>query len=120
MALADDASGAKTTVPFASTAAAFLVASDEQVFLVEADEVEVVEQQLVDVRRAGGSSYSGQGSVVPGLAPSWLITRYTLGLCAHQLGVTERALELTAELRQDPRAVRPADRQLPGRGATTR
>lgn len=34
---------------------------------------------------------------MPGLSPGWLITRYTLGLCALQLGVTERALELTAE-----------------------
>jgi alkylation response protein AidB-like acyl-CoA dehydrogenase len=26
----------------------------------------------------------------------WLIERYTVGVCAHQLGVLERALELTA------------------------
>ena len=29
--------------------------------------------------------------------PGWLLARATVGICAHQLGVTERALELTAE-----------------------
>ncbi|MDX8142179.1 acyl-CoA dehydrogenase family protein [Lentzea sp. BCCO 10_0061] len=91
-----EADGVKTTVPFASTAAAFLVAHDEQVFLVEADQLEITAQELVDGSDAGSFEHSG-GELVPGLSPGWLITRYTLGLCALQLGVTERALELTAE-----------------------
>ncbi|MFJ5986813.1 acyl-CoA dehydrogenase family protein [Lentzea sp. NPDC092896] len=91
-----EADGVKTTVPFASTAAAFLVTQGEQVFLVEADQLEITPQELVDGSDAGSFAHSG-GELVPGLSPGWLITRYTLGLCALQLGVTERALELTAE-----------------------
>jgi alkylation response protein AidB-like acyl-CoA dehydrogenase len=91
-----EANGVKTTVPFASTAAAFLVTQDEQVFLVEADQLEITPQELVDGSDAGSFEHSG-GELVPGLSPDWLISRYTLGLCALQLGVTERALELTAE-----------------------
>ncbi|WP_439658894.1 acyl-CoA dehydrogenase family protein [Lentzea sp. HUAS TT2] len=91
-----EADGVLTTVPFAWTAAAFLVAQGEQVFLVEADQLEITPQELVDGSDAGSFAYAG-GELVPGLSPDWLITRYTLGLCALQLGVTERALELTAE-----------------------
>ncbi|MEU3645992.1 acyl-CoA dehydrogenase family protein [Lentzea sp. NPDC034063] len=91
-----EADGVKTTVPFATTAAAFLVTQDEQVLLVEADQLEITAQELVDGSDAGSFAHSG-GELVPGLSPDWLITRYTLGLCALQLGVTERALELTAE-----------------------
>lgn len=95
VALVDDGD-ALTTVPFASTAAAFLVSRGSQVHLVEAGAVDIEVQELVD-SDAGRFSYAGGGELVPGLTPEWLITRYTLGLCAFQLGVTERALELTAE-----------------------
>ncbi|RAS70174.1 alkylation response protein AidB-like acyl-CoA dehydrogenase [Lentzea atacamensis] len=91
-----EADGAKTTVPFAASAAAFLVSHDEQVFLVEAGRLDITPQELVDGSEAGWFEFSG-GEPVPGLTPEWLVTRYTLGLCAFQLGVTERALELTAE-----------------------
>jgi alkylation response protein AidB-like acyl-CoA dehydrogenase len=97
VALVDDPSGAKTTVPFASTASAFLVSSGSEVFLVDAADVSVTPQEIVDGSEAGWFEYSGGGTLVPGLSPEWLATRYTLGLCAFQLGVTERALELTAE-----------------------
>lgn len=91
-----EADGAKTTVPFATSAAAFLVAHGEQVFLVEAGRLDITPQELVDGSEAGWFEFSG-GEPVPGLTPEWLVTRYTVGLCAFQLGVTERALELTAE-----------------------
>jgi alkylation response protein AidB-like acyl-CoA dehydrogenase len=97
VALADDVDGAKTTVPFASTAAAFLVSTGDQVHLVEAAALEITSQHLVDESDAGRFEFSGSGDLVPGLTPEWLTTRYTVGLCAFQLGVTERALELTAE-----------------------
>jgi alkylation response protein AidB-like acyl-CoA dehydrogenase len=96
VALADDSTGAKTTVPFATTASAFLVAHDNQVFLVEADDLEISAQELVDGSDAGTFEFTG-GRLIEGLTPDWLSTRYTVGLCAYQLGVTERALELTAE-----------------------
>lgn len=97
VALADDIDGAKTAVPFASTAVAFLVSAGDQVHLVEAAALEITSQQLVDESDAGRFEFSGPGDLVPGLTPEWLTTRYTVGLCAFQLGVTERALELTAE-----------------------
>jgi hypothetical protein len=96
LALAEDQHGAKTTVPFATTAAAFLVAHGGQVFLVEAGDLDIAAQELVDGSEAGTFEFTG-GRLVEGLTPDWLITRYTVGLCAFQLGVTERALELTAE-----------------------
>ncbi|SES34044.1 Acyl-CoA dehydrogenase [Lentzea xinjiangensis] len=89
--------GVKTTVPFANTAEAFLVPHGDEVFLTGADELEITSQELVDGSDAGSFTFSGGGSAVPGLTADWLVTRYTLGLCALQLGVTERALELTAE-----------------------
>ena len=97
VALVDDPSGAKTTVPFAATADAFLVASGSEVFLVDAADLDITPQEVVDGSEAGWFEFSGGGTLVPGLTPEWLATRYTLGLCAFQLGVTERALELTAE-----------------------
>ncbi|GGU17805.1 acyl-CoA dehydrogenase family protein [Lentzea flava] len=96
LALVEDETGAKTTVPFATIASAFLVAHDDQVFLVEAGELDISAQELVDGSDAGTFEFTG-GRLVEGLTPEWLITRYTVGLCAFQLGVTERALELTAD-----------------------
>ncbi|WP_394618447.1 acyl-CoA dehydrogenase family protein [Lentzea sp. JNUCC 0626] len=91
-----EAEGVLTTVPFAAEAAAFLVARGDQVLLVAAEDLEITSQELVDGSQAGTFACT-DGEVVPGLHPDWLITRYTLGLCAFQLGITERALELTAE-----------------------
>ena len=96
LALAEDQNGAKTTVPFATTASAFLVAHNGQVFLVDAGELDIAAQELVDGADAGTFEFTG-GRLIEGLTPDWLIARYTVGLCAFQLGVTERALELTAE-----------------------
>lgn len=96
VALTEDENGAKTTVPFATTASAFLVAHDGQVFLVDAGDLDIATQELVDGSDAGTFEFTG-GRLIEGLTPEWLATRYTLGLCAFQLGVTERALELTAE-----------------------
>lgn len=96
VALAQDQNGSYTAVPFATTASAILVAHDNQVFLVDAADLDISAQELVDGSEAGTFSFTG-GRLIEGLTPEWLITRYTLGLCAFQLGVTERALELTAE-----------------------
>ncbi|SDG64887.1 Acyl-CoA dehydrogenase [Lentzea fradiae] len=91
-----EASGVRTVVPFASTAAAFLVPHGSEVFVVDAESLEITPQEVVDGSDTGCFTFFG-GSVVPGLTADWLTLRYTLGLCALQLGVTERALELTAE-----------------------
>ena len=103
-------SGVKTTVPYAPGADLFLVpvssADGVLVFLVEPSDagVSVQPQVLTSVAPAGWLVLDG---VVLGddrvLGPSgqevadWLVARATVGLCAVQAGVAERALELTAE-----------------------
>jgi 3-oxocholest-4-en-26-oyl-CoA dehydrogenase beta subunit len=75
-----------------------------EVFVVErgAAGVTVEPQELTDGVTAGrvildGACAQRLGGAEAGAAADWLIARGTLGLCALQLGVTERALELTAE-----------------------
>jgi 3-oxocholest-4-en-26-oyl-CoA dehydrogenase beta subunit len=102
-------SGVKTAVPAAPQADLFLVpaasADGVIVFLVAPSDpgVAVQAQQLTDFAPAGRLVLEG---VVLGsdrvLGPSadvagWLVARATVGLCAVQAGVVERALELTAE-----------------------
>jgi 3-oxocholest-4-en-26-oyl-CoA dehydrogenase beta subunit len=104
--------GVKTTVPAGGVADIFLVpAGTEQglgVFVVTRQDrgVTVRRQEIVDGDREGlleldevdlradrllGGIGSGQAIA------DWVGTRATVGLCAAQLGVTERALELTAQ-----------------------
>ena len=102
-------SGVKTAVPVAPRADLFLVPASGPdgvtVFLVEASEVSVQPQQLTNFSEAGRLVLNsvtldddrvlgpGQG----GQVTDWLVSRGTVGLCALQAGVLERALELTAE-----------------------
>ena len=102
-------SGAKTAVPAAPRADLFLVpaASPDgvQVFLVEPSEVTVQPQRLTDSAEAGlvvldGAVLDAERVLGPGRGAEvtqWLASRATVGLCAVQSGVIERALELTAE-----------------------
>jgi 3-oxocholest-4-en-26-oyl-CoA dehydrogenase beta subunit len=107
--------GTKTMVPFAARANVILVpALTEQgpaVFGVQrADPGVTVREQ----RLAGGATAAqveltaavvGPEAMIGGPAPDcspaqpagWLLARATIGLCALQLGIAERALELTAE-----------------------
>ncbi len=105
-------SGVKTAVDFAPRADLFLVPASApdgvMVFLVSpsAAGVTVEPQQLTDFAPAGrvvldgvtvdGDQVLGGASGAAGAA-DWLAARATVGLCAAQAGVTERALELTAE-----------------------
>jgi 3-oxocholest-4-en-26-oyl-CoA dehydrogenase beta subunit len=102
-------SGVKTAVPAALEADLFLVpcssADGVLVFLVPPSEagVSVEAQALTSFAPAGrlvldgvvvdDSRVLGPGSPVA----DWLVARATVGLCALQVGVVERALELTAE-----------------------
>jgi 3-oxocholest-4-en-26-oyl-CoA dehydrogenase beta subunit len=107
--------GSKTTVLVGTRAALLLVpamtASGPEVFLVRPDDpgVAVVRQQVtgadgaaavelaaVPVRTARLLGEGGSGTQIA----RWLADRATIGLCALQLGVTERALELTAAYAQ--------------------
>jgi acyl-CoA dehydrogenase len=104
-------SGVKTTVPAATLAGLFLVPAATEpgataVFLVSPDDagVTVASQQVTGGAAAGrleldgvalaGDRLLGQPD---GEVASWLAAHATVGLCAQQLGVVERALELTAE-----------------------
>ena len=101
-------SGVKTAVPHAPQADVFLVpcaaAEGMLVFLVSPSDagVTVEPQVLTSFAPAGRLVLDavpgmirvlGAGSDVAG----WLVARATVGLCAMQVGVLERALELTAE-----------------------
>ena len=106
-------SGVKTAVPAAPRADLLLVPlatpDGVAVFLVEpsADRgVTVERQELTDFSEAGRVTLDGalvsDDAVLGGVArgaeiTDWLVSRGTVGLCALQAGVIERALELTAE-----------------------
>ena len=103
-------SGVKTAVDAAPEADLFLVpcASPDgvRVFLVEPSDVgvRVEPQQLTDFASAGRVVLSrvvlSDDRVLGGVGDAvadWLVARATVGLCAMQSGVIERALELTAE-----------------------
>ena len=99
--------GVKTAVPAAPQADLFLVPATGPdgvtVFLVEASEASVQPQRLTDFAEAGRVVLDGvtlDDDRVLGPGPEvtdWLVSRGTVGLCALQAGVLERALELTAE-----------------------
>jgi alkylation response protein AidB-like acyl-CoA dehydrogenase len=100
--------GVKTCVPAAHLAQVMLVPAavdgDVAVFLVDpgAAGVRVTRQQTTnrdpeghiefDNVRVGRDDVLSGDSIVP-----WIMDRATLGLCAIQLGVTAKALEMTAE-----------------------
>jgi alkylation response protein AidB-like acyl-CoA dehydrogenase len=102
-------SGVKTAVPAAPSADLFLVpaavSGGVMVFLVTPsdDGVLVEPQQLTDPAEAGRVVLDGvaldEDRVLGSGAPvaDWLVARATVGRCAMQAGVIERALELTAE-----------------------
>jgi acyl-CoA dehydrogenase len=109
-------SGVKTAVPAAPMAALLLVpaatADGATVFLVTpGDEGVTVERQLVTGGdSAGRVTLAGVrlrddrvlGRPAPGRdAVEWLVARGTVGLCALQLGVVERTLELTSAYARD-------------------
>jgi 3-oxocholest-4-en-26-oyl-CoA dehydrogenase beta subunit len=96
--------GTLTTVPAGPVADLVLVPSDTGVFLVTPDDpgVTMRSQEMVDGDPAGWLELAdveldadrrlGGEDVV-----DWLVAHATVGVCALQLGVTERAVELTAE-----------------------
>lgn len=98
--------GTKTTVPAAPLAALFLVPAvtpdGVRVFLTEPADagVTVERQQVTSGDSAGRVTLGGvrlsADRVLGDGAADWLDATATVGLCAHQAGVTARALELTA------------------------
>lgn len=100
--------GAKAVVPYAGVAVAFLVpasaADGAELFIVLSsdDGVQLVAEQIVDGDHVASLTLADvhldEDRRVPGAdVVHWLIARATVAHCAHQLGVLERALELTAD-----------------------
>jgi len=99
--------GTKTCVPAAQLAARVLVpartaAGDAALFLVDPRGAGVrIERQTATNREPlGHLTLAGvDGEELPGgaAALAWLVERATIGLCAMQVGVTDRALRMTAE-----------------------
>lgn len=99
--------GMKTTVPAAPLTALFLIPAATpdgiKVFLVEPTDagVSVERQQVTSGDTAGRVTLDGvrlsADRVLGDGAANWLDATATVGLCAHQAGVTAKALELTAE-----------------------
>jgi 3-oxocholest-4-en-26-oyl-CoA dehydrogenase beta subunit len=93
------------TVRGAPWADAVLVPTDEGVYVVETGDagVTVEPQELTDGVTAGrvvlDEVHVGEDRRLGGgdAVTEWLMARGTVALCALQLGITERALELTAE-----------------------
>lgn len=104
-------SGAKTCVPAGTRADAFLVPASVDggvaVFVVEAGAAGLrVEPQVMTDRsvaahvgldgvEVGADAVLGSLEAGPSIA-EWVLLRATVGLCAQQLGVVDRALEMTA------------------------
>lgn len=102
--------GTKANVPAAGIANLFLVSastpSGSAVFLVRPEDsgVALQRQEIVDFDSEGLITLTdvelGPDRLLGeagGEALDWLITRATVGLCALQLGVVERAVEMTSE-----------------------
>jgi alkylation response protein AidB-like acyl-CoA dehydrogenase len=100
--------GTRTQVPFGPVADAFLVPADTDsgtaVFLVPAGQAGVKVTALQTTGQNSAAELDLQGvelgaeHLVDGSdALAWLSTHRALGLAAYQLGVLERALELTAD-----------------------
>ncbi|MFC3451709.1 acyl-CoA dehydrogenase family protein [Amycolatopsis speibonae] len=93
--------GAQTAVASGAFAHGFLVEAaidgGRQVFLLDRHAVSVSAQRTVDHADAALVELSGtKAEVSLGDIGEWLRLRGTIGVCAQQLGVVERALELTA------------------------
>ena len=90
--------GVKTNVAAGTIADAFLDVHGDALRLFSADDV-VIERQVVTDLNAEATVSFGEATteLVLENEAERLVRLYTLGLCAVQLGVCERALELTAE-----------------------
>ncbi len=97
-------SGTFTTVPAGNYAGMFLVPVQDLVFLVRRgdDGLTVLRQELVDGDTEAQLELenvwvSGDRVLEGAAVVQWMTDRLTVGLCALQLGVVEKALEMTAE-----------------------
>ncbi|TCO46687.1 acyl-CoA dehydrogenase family protein [Actinocrispum wychmicini] len=94
-------SGSKSCVPAGGIAEVFLVSTGTDVYVVDsaAHGLTIERQRIVDNDSEAWLDFDHVPATWLGGAEvvEWMATRAAVGLCASQLGVTERALELTAE-----------------------
>lgn len=90
--------GTQTAVPFAAFANALLIEASDGVYIVSADApgVSIAPQSTIDHADAALVTLSDTPGIALGDVGEQLRLRGALGACAQQLGVLERALELTA------------------------
>ena len=93
--------GSKSCVPAGGIASVYLVRVGDDVYTVHSDApgLTVERQRIVDNDSEAWLEFTDTPATYLG-GPEvleWLTTRATVGLCASQLGVAERALELTVE-----------------------
>ncbi|WP_326569710.1 acyl-CoA dehydrogenase family protein [Amycolatopsis rhabdoformis] len=90
--------GTQTAVPFAAFASALLVETPRGVFVVDRDAagVSIEAQRTIDHADAGLVRLDDAPGAFLGDVGGVVRQRGAVGLCAQQLGVVERALELTA------------------------
>jgi alkylation response protein AidB-like acyl-CoA dehydrogenase len=98
--------GSRTQVAFGPVAAAFLIPAETDsgtmVFLVTAEELSVIPLRTTGQNSSAeldlaGVQVGADRVVGDAEAAAWLTARRAVGLTAYQLGVLERALELTAD-----------------------
>ncbi|WP_020495415.1 acyl-CoA dehydrogenase family protein [Sciscionella marina] len=89
--------GSASLVPYAAAAEQVLLLGTDTAWRVPVADTELTVQELVDGRSAARLEFSGLTGTRLDCAPGRIRDRLALGRCAHQLGVLERALELTAE-----------------------
>jgi len=93
--------GVKLAVPVADAAAAVVVSADAGLFLVDPHDpgVTLERQEVTNHEPRFLMTLDGAPAELLGGpdAVAWLVRRARLGLCAMQVGVTDRALRMTAE-----------------------
>ena len=96
--LTADVDGTRAQVPYADLAAAVVLVDDDSVRIVDTGDCTLTRQEATSGEPQFQVDDAGAGDRMGGTQASvWIRQRWTVALCALQVGVTERALHLTAE-----------------------
>jgi alkylation response protein AidB-like acyl-CoA dehydrogenase len=96
--LTADVDGSRAQVPHANLASAVVLVSDDSVRIAESGDLTLTRQEATSGEPQFIVEDLGAGERMGGShASAWIRQRWTVGLCAVQLGTCERALRLTAD-----------------------
>jgi alkylation response protein AidB-like acyl-CoA dehydrogenase len=96
--LTADPAGSRANVPYANLAAAVVLVSDDSVRIAETGELTLTRQDATSGEPQFLVDDLGAGERIGGTqAAQWIRQRWTVALCALQVGNCERALRLTAD-----------------------